>query len=92
MSLAESLKKQKEELQSKATDCGELIQSILVPIEIPFKGEKVRTYVALNAALITNANELEDALQQIDESFGVYVYRKQQTGFYNRGNYGGWKK
>lgn len=90
MALLDDLKKQKEQLQS-AVGTGELIQSFHIPVEIPYNGGKVRMYAAVNAAQIQSQKDLEAVLKQLDESFGIAVY-KQQQGFYNKSYNNRWQR
>lgn len=88
MSILESLQEQKKELLQKQQASGsDLVQSFQIPIEIPFKGTKFRGYVTINAAGIDSQEELEAALKQIDDAFGIYIYQKQQNGGFFKKQY-----
>ena len=91
MSLLDDLRKQKEQLQT-TTGSGELIQSFHIPVEIPYNGGKVRMYIAVNAAQVQSQQDLEAVLKQLDDSFGIAVYRQQQQGFYSKSYNNRWQR
>lgn len=92
MSILQSLKEQKQKLQEKVSS-GELIQAFQVPVKVPFKGGSLRIYVTLDASQIQSQQELEAALQQIDDAFGLDVYQQRQQFGFNKPSFNrGWSK
>jgi hypothetical protein len=98
MSILEAAIKQKKELLEKEPARGELVQSFQIPIEFPYNGTKFRGYVTISAEGINSIDDLNAALKQIDDAFGIYIYQKQQNGgfkSYGNNNYNnnnrGWR-
>jgi hypothetical protein len=85
--LLSKLSEQRKAIQSTSQDAGSLVQSFQIPIEFPYNGTKFRGYVTINATGIQNQDDLNAALKQIDDAFGIYIYQKQSNGFFNKQSY-----
>lgn len=90
MSILDQLNKQKQEVQesfkkdSSSVNGDGLINSVLIPIEVPRDGGKLRLYISVSPEAVSNPRVLKAVLDEISDSFDLAVWQShgsEQSGF-----------
>lgn len=90
MSILQQLQKQKEEVQSSfkksapVASAEGLINGVLVPVEVPHDGGKLRIYLSVSAEALSSPQVFNAVLDEIAENFDLATWQPQggqQSGF-----------
>ena len=90
MNILDQLHQQKEQVQNSfkksasATNGEGLINGVLVPVEVPRDGGKLRIYLSVSAEALSSPQVFNAVLDEISENFDLATWQPQggqQAGF-----------